>query len=190
MRVKRLRAVSRLFAVLNARFLRIADSLLNAALLAFLVTLLSIDVFGFTPASRVFTTLVSLLLLARRTSSPVLGWTALVQVGNVSYSIYLVHWPIFTLHRYVYASFYVRPDSHAPFGVGLQLICSTLVLALVLEEANKRLAARITNWRRLFAVCILGYGLVGSGLFLARIQGCGSYVSCHRCQCACKVVRF
>ncbi|KAI6231213.1 Acyltransferase [Aphelenchoides besseyi] len=82
------------------------------------------------------------------------GWLecrTLVELGNVSYSIYLVHWPFFTAHRYL------RPQQYAHFGeidigIGIVLMAISMAIGFVVERLAKPILARITTWKSLLIV--------------------------------------
>ncbi len=118
-----------------------------------------------------------------------LSWQPLVHIELLSYSLYLWHWPIFALHRYL-----------AGAAPSLMLAVGYVTLALALSELSLRFVERpfrIRQWgasrRRLFAgyfassalvlaVCIAIYGSGGlpsrlpEGVAqLDRVEGDGTF---------------
>lgn len=72
----------------------------------------------------------------------VLSWSPCVWIGKLSYSIYLCHWPIFSLVGY--AMFLADPLLTGLVKVGL-LIVASVALHYIVERPMRRL---INGWRR------------------------------------------
>jgi peptidoglycan/LPS O-acetylase OafA/YrhL len=112
---------------------------------------------------------------ARPTVTALLGWRPCVAVGLISYSLYLVHWPIISLMRY-------QAVASLDGGQIATALVASFVLATLMwryvEQPFRRPAAALTR-RRVFAggfgalalACLLGFvGIAGRG-FPARYPG-------------------
>ncbi|KAI6212705.1 hypothetical protein M3Y94_00059800 [Aphelenchoides besseyi] len=79
----------------------------------------------------------------------------IITLGDISYSVYLIHWPLFTWHKYAHSEIYT--DGGEPSVItGLQLIAISIGLGYVVENAFKWLMKRVSGWSALTLVlCIL-----------------------------------
>lgn len=141
---------------------RLASNLLSWAGLITLVTFCLVSIgeypgpMGFAPMSAV-----SAMLLAGRPQDP---WNAsrllsaypLTLLGNISYSVYLVHWPIFVLFL---AS---REQEHVQNAEGVALIIVSVAVALLLhvlvDQPNQRCRWPSTPMRK--------FAVVGMSLYI------------------------
>jgi peptidoglycan/LPS O-acetylase OafA/YrhL len=64
---------------------------------------------------RLGVVLLSMLIMAQKTPTWLLTLKPLVALGDCSYSVYLVHWPLFTLHRYWYPEIYTNMHNYPTF---------------------------------------------------------------------------
>lgn len=84
---------------------KIADNLVNSVLYVLLCTLLVFKLSVPTELIRSVVVLIAGIIVSRNNQNT---WISnnfiLIELGNVSYSVYLLHWPLFTLYRYVYES--------------------------------------------------------------------------------------
>ena len=116
-----------------------------------------------------------MLLFARTTTSRfsvahVLSWRPLVYLGDNSYALYLVHWPIFVITLATLD----LPKMSIPMGLGLMVV--SVLVAIVLTRAVDdpvRLSPRInaSAWRKL--------GVVGASVAVGYIAlaGVGSWMN-------------
>jgi hypothetical protein len=81
----------------------------------------------------------------------------LVKLGNFSYSVYLIHWPLFALHRFKYIDEYQDESEVGLFGV--TLITISLILGWMTEFLFNRIFKLVLTWKSLFLVLIFGYFL-------------------------------
>lgn len=56
--------------------------------------------------NRFLTVCLTTIIITQHEENFLLSNDILVKLGNWSYSIYLFHWPLLTLHRYVYVDLY------------------------------------------------------------------------------------
>lgn len=102
----------------------------------------------------------ALLLLNMSHRNPVnaaLAWPPLVQMGLISYSLYLWHWPVLTLSRYYY-----QDDASGVFGTSL-----TLAATLVIATLSWRFVERPVREAALPPFRLVAGAALGSGLLLA-----------------------
>ncbi|KAI6198901.1 hypothetical protein M3Y96_00569500 [Aphelenchoides besseyi] len=78
-----------------------------------------------------------------------------ITLGDISYSVYLIHWPLFTWHRYAHSEIYTD-GGESSLITGLQLIAISIGVGYVVENAFKWLMKRVSGWRALtLLLCIL-----------------------------------
>ncbi|KAI6181710.1 hypothetical protein M3Y98_00858300 [Aphelenchoides besseyi] len=107
---------------------------------------------------RVFTVMLTvwLLVLSSTQSSSFLTCVTLQKLGDFSYSLYLVHWPIYIMHRYLNPQDYdldFVAGRDISWTIGCPLIVVSLVVGFVTEELTKRFLTRIRNWTALISTC-------------------------------------
>ncbi|KAI6212702.1 hypothetical protein M3Y94_00059300 [Aphelenchoides besseyi] len=72
----------------------------------------------------------------------------IITLGDISYSVYLIHWPLFTWHKYAHSEIYT--DGGEPnITTGLQLVAISIVVGYAVENAFKWLMKRISGWSAL-----------------------------------------
>ncbi|KAI6234267.1 Acyltransferase [Aphelenchoides fujianensis] len=87
---------------------------------------------------------------------------ALTELGNVSYSIYMVHWPLIQAYTYTWPVFGVI-DVVGMFVAGV-------LLGFLLEKSYNRLAVHITSWFSLLSVLFVLYVLILDSLLFLRLH--------------------
>ncbi|KAI6210290.1 Acyltransferase [Aphelenchoides besseyi] len=105
---------------------------------------------SFSTVNRISITLLSMMVISFGNGGW-LEWRTLVELGNVSYSIYLVHWPLFTAHRYLQPQQYAH-FGEIDFGIGILLMVISITIGFAVENLAKPILARITNWKSLLIV--------------------------------------
>ena len=106
----------------------------------------------------------------------ILGFPALLFVGRISYSLYLVHWPIITLYRHYIVT---EPDRHELFALGLASLLAATILHVCIEEPfRRRRTASVRNagaleWQvpRRYATGVLMSSLLGLLAFSGFVMG-------------------
>ncbi|KAI6199261.1 O-acetyltransferase OatA [Aphelenchoides besseyi] len=138
--------------------------LINSFLLTSLLVVLTFDFTGIDPINRLLITVITFAIVVKPTGSLLLQLEPLVKLGDISYSVYLIHWPVFTFHRYWFAEFYSHRGQHASFVVGAQLVFTSIVLGYVVEIGYKNVALRLTNWLRLISTIFTCYLVIAGGI--------------------------
>ncbi|KAI6190991.1 Acyltransferase [Aphelenchoides bicaudatus] len=82
-------------------------------------------------------------------------------IGDLSYSLYLVHFPILIAHQFAWMPLY-KP--YLPVSLGLTLIALFLLIACGLEVIGRFLNRIITGWRQLRNFSCIMYLLIGLNL--------------------------
>lgn len=122
-----------------------------------LLLLLCYDILSNEQLSRFIATTLTGLLLSQNNSCFILTLKPIIVLGDVSYSIYLVHWPIFSLHRYCYPEGYGIQKPQAPFADGLCLLLLSIGIGYILEKSFTILLKMIKTWRTLLEVIVGQY---------------------------------
>ncbi|CAD5219217.1 unnamed protein product [Bursaphelenchus xylophilus] len=98
----------------------------------------------------------------------VLDHKVLQQIGDISYSLYLTHWPIIMCTKYITLSW----NEEAPFRDGVFCIFMALLSALVVESVFKKLTACIDSFFALSACLLLIFTVLAAAAFnvMTRIE--------------------
>ncbi|CAI5450613.1 unnamed protein product [Caenorhabditis angaria] len=124
----------------------------NAQTWLLLVTILMLFV-GFEYPERIvriFITIITALLILISENNQILSNKIMIYIGNISYSLYLIHWPI-----YCYSKFYELPK--LPF-----LILSIFLAIIIHETYEKWYTTRLTRTSQSILCAILLIFCVGS----------------------------
>jgi peptidoglycan/LPS O-acetylase OafA/YrhL len=103
------------------RLIFIASESFNFLLFFLLLVCMFTNFIDVIQISRFFVVFITTLILSKRTASIFLSLDAVVLIGDISYSIYLIHWPIFTLHRYWFVDAYFDRNTHPTF-IGMTIL--------------------------------------------------------------------
>ncbi|CAD5232777.1 unnamed protein product [Bursaphelenchus xylophilus] len=86
-----------------------------------------------------------------------------VYVGDVSYSLYLIHWPLIIMSKYVGAWAMTGPKVQE----GVFILQASLLLSILLENGFKKVSSHIDNWPKLLKLLTLIYViLMSTALFM------------------------
>ncbi|KAI6193221.1 hypothetical protein M3Y96_00995600 [Aphelenchoides besseyi] len=142
---------------------RLSDVICNLLLPSILIIFVVYEATSNRQVNRFLIVLLTMLNIAISTDSLVLTNSLLVAVGDISYSIYLVHWPIFEYFRYAFVEvdFYSRYASPA---AGLFLIFVSLALGQLIEELFKHIGKLMTTWKVLLFTISIFYLAIGGML--------------------------
>ncbi|KAI6171263.1 hypothetical protein M3Y97_01051500 [Aphelenchoides bicaudatus] len=132
------------------------------ALLVWLLTFPVIDLME-RQVQRALVVLFTALIISIRQDNSVLSGDTLVNLGDVSYSVYLVHWPIFTMHRFLEPNLYENVNN-VDHIVGSYLIGLSVLLGYLVETKFKRILGLIKNWRHLLTLLFVLYLSAGISL--------------------------
>ncbi|KAI6185785.1 Acyl-transf-3 domain-containing protein [Aphelenchoides besseyi] len=97
------------------------SKLFQIVLTAILIAGVTINLTGDKQQNRLILLAATSLLIARPYGNLLLSCNALVWLGNISYSVYLVHWPIFELQKYLDVKMYTFGKTTTLTAVGLNL---------------------------------------------------------------------
>ncbi|KAI6185890.1 Acyl-transf-3 domain-containing protein [Aphelenchoides besseyi] len=114
--------------------------------------------------NRLILLTVTTLIISRPRGNWLLGQWWLVWLGDASYSIYLVHYPLFEWHRYEFIRMY-QFNEQTNFIAGAVLIAVSIVLGYAIERSYHSLSRWINSWTRLLLVITAGYLCIGATLF-------------------------
>ncbi|KAI6174825.1 O-acetyltransferase OatA [Aphelenchoides bicaudatus] len=90
--------------------------------------------------------------------------TFLVQLGDISYSVYMVHWMIFEAHKYYNKELYAFKNN-PEITILAMLILSSILLGYVVEKSYSKLSNYIQNWKTLLAVIATLYLLIFATMY-------------------------
>lgn len=163
-------------------------------LTALLVAGVSFDLTGTKQLNRLLLLAAVVLLIARPTGNPFLSHWLLVWVGDVSYSVYLVHWPLFEWHRYWDVKMYSFNGTTTIFGsstpsflhcrlfaAGVCLIAASFLTGWLVESGYHRVAAWINSWSRLLVVVGGCYATIGFTCSFLRLTAVTQNVRSSLC---------
>ncbi|CAD5232776.1 unnamed protein product [Bursaphelenchus xylophilus] len=90
-----------------------------------------------------------------------------VYVGDVSYSLYLIHWPLIIMSKYVGEWSMTGPKVQE----GVFILQASLLLSIPLENGFKKVSSHIDNWPKLLKLLTLIYAiLMSTALFMFSQQ--------------------
>ncbi|KAI6177821.1 O-acetyltransferase OatA [Aphelenchoides bicaudatus] len=119
-----------------------------------LITFTVIDLIDY-QVQRFFVVFLTALIISIRQDDSILSNKLLVKLGDISYSVYLIHWPIFTMHRYLDSNLY-ESENEAGF-IGFVLIAVSILSGYVIEEKSKQILASVKNWWHLIRLLFVLY---------------------------------
>jgi len=152
---------------------RLLDRILRLAFVPALLALAVLPVvpFGVHPGTAALVICVATIVVILRkhpAMSRGAGMKSLARVGDISYSLYLVHWPIFAFYNNVVIQYH---GESRPIVTTLALIGLAFVLAFLLnryvEEPVRRANVRASMQNVGFAV-VISIGLVVTGVAIAH----------------------
>ncbi|KAI6212621.1 hypothetical protein M3Y94_00047900 [Aphelenchoides besseyi] len=141
---------------------RVSSIFCDYLLVILLTFLLFVEVTASRQLQRIFVLVTTTLLVAiLNGGAAILKHPALVSLGDASYSIYLVHWPIFTAYRYIQPEL-SKANTNVSIEIGFLLIGLSIMIGYAVEELFKRLLVSIKSWYSLLLYLLVAYCLVGS----------------------------
>jgi hypothetical protein len=103
--------------------------------------------------NRLIVILLTFFIISRPNYLPCLASNRLlVTLGDISYSVYLIHWPLITLFRY-----YNIEQDGIEISAGLFLLICSILAGLCVERFFKCFLKHVTNWPNLIVVILIGY---------------------------------
>lgn len=92
------------------------------------------------------------------------------EIGNVSYSIYLIHWILIELHKYVNLEIYVDSGGFLPLEETIMLFTISILLGFLIEKAYEILSVRIRSWKTLIFTTLALYLMIFESLFYLKLN--------------------
>ncbi|CAD5219233.1 unnamed protein product [Bursaphelenchus xylophilus] len=120
----------------------------NLIAILFLIQL-SVPITGYEAVNRIACTLTAAAFIYVRHNS-FLENEWMVYMGGISYSVYLIHWPIITLYNYKNVS----RENAMTFAAGFLIAQSCILLSVLVEDWFQRLRAITTTFLRLLVVIV------------------------------------
>ncbi|KAI6237962.1 Acyltransferase [Aphelenchoides besseyi] len=130
-----------------------------------LIAFLSISITSNKQFDRLLLLFITTFLISQPSANPILCSPILSYIGDISYSIYMVHWPFIAWYNYWNAAVYMKDDTELELKEGVALFLISLIFGMIIEESYKRIAPQITNWKTLLSVIGWFYLLIGASLF-------------------------
>ncbi|CAD5224709.1 unnamed protein product [Bursaphelenchus xylophilus] len=96
-----------------------------------------------------------------------------VYIGDVSYSLYLLHWPAILISKYVMSWGFDGPSS--PEGV--LLFEAALLSSVLLENTFKKIQSCVTSWRHLSCLLFVLYMLLNAAAFNMHLKRQDSFLT-------------
>ncbi|KAI6212925.1 hypothetical protein M3Y94_00087300 [Aphelenchoides besseyi] len=132
-----------------------------------LLYILTYGLFASEQTTRLIVVLLSTFLVANPNGCAILSFEPLVWLGNISYSIYLIHYPVLTWHRYVDMELY-KDWQNASTYVAMLLTFSSIAMSYLVEKSFAKLLQNVNSWKSLTLILLIGYMI--NGLLLIRLQ--------------------
>lgn len=163
----------------NGKCMKTLICIKNAIPTFLLILLLSIELVEYQIQRLLVVTLTALIISIHNSHQNwFLSSDLLANLGDVSYSVYLVHWPVFTMHRYLGPDLYANDRDAGHIGlllfciryiepclVGSYLIGLSIILGYLIEKLFKRLLVYVKNWRSLIQLLFVLYLSAAIALF-------------------------
>ncbi|KAI6174810.1 TPT domain-containing protein [Aphelenchoides bicaudatus] len=149
---------------------KLVDFFLNYGAAILFIVLINVDLTGVKAYNRLFLLLCTVVCIAYPSSNMLLTNTFLVELGNISYSVYLIHWFVFEAHRYSYFKLYLYGQK-AELSVVIMLISISIALGYIVENTYNQLSKHLNNWKSLLDFIFVGYALIGATLMILDCHG-------------------
>ncbi|KAI6209818.1 hypothetical protein M3Y96_00261600 [Aphelenchoides besseyi] len=141
------------------RAVHFVDRIVHLVVAIAIITLVTVRVFSTKSTSRLVLLSLAVLVIARSGESLILSNRLLVTLGDISYSVYMVHWPIFEFHRYVDVTTYSY-RRRVSFPMAFVLITLSIFVGYLIEKAYNRISGYIRGWKSLISVILVLYLLI------------------------------
>jgi peptidoglycan/LPS O-acetylase OafA/YrhL len=87
-------------SAIRSHFIGAFSNLFGLVITLGLIAFISIPIIPCKSISRLILLSFAVLIIAKPDSNSLLSNSLLVQLGDISYSVYMIHWPIFEWYRY------------------------------------------------------------------------------------------
>ncbi|KAI6174771.1 Acyl-transf-3 domain-containing protein [Aphelenchoides bicaudatus] len=148
---------------------KLVDFFFNYGVTFLFILCINVDLTGVKSYNRLILMFCTLICIAYPNSNMLLTNAPLVQLGDISYSVYLIHWFIFESHHYIHFEYYLYGQK-APCPIALFLITISVILGYIVEKSYNELSRYFNNWKSLLTYIFVAYlaiGVILLNLYLA-----------------------
>ncbi|KAI6174976.1 hypothetical protein M3Y97_00980700 [Aphelenchoides bicaudatus] len=113
---------------------------------------------------------IAVLLKASPSQNAILSNFLLVKLGDISYSVYLIHWPISQWNAYWHLADYLWTGGLPQVEATVILITLSILIGWIFEEGYVKISQYLTTWIRLTFVVFCLYWFIGEGMLYLKLN--------------------
>ncbi|KAI6177849.1 hypothetical protein M3Y97_00952100 [Aphelenchoides bicaudatus] len=149
---------------------KLTDFSLNYGATILFIILVNIDITGVKAYNRLLLLFCTIVCISYPNSNILLTNKLIVWLGDISYSVYLIHWFVFEAYRYSYFKSYLYGQK-ADLSVVTLLISMSIALGYIVENGYNQLSKHLNNWKSLLNFIFVAYMLIGAILMILDCHG-------------------